>query len=59
VQRERGRALPLEDGGELWISAHPSYLLRLKDEGRQIEEQRFAADLAAVADRLEEVSEGR
>lgn len=59
VQRERGRALPLDDGGELWISAHPSYLLRLKDEGREIEEHRFASDLAAVANRLTQVKKER
>jgi DNA polymerase len=57
VQRERGRAHPLESGSELWISAHPSYLLRLRDEGRATEEKRFAADLAAVAERLTEVSQ--
>jgi DNA polymerase len=56
VQRERGRPHPLEDRSELWISVHPSYLLRLKDEGRAAEEGRFAADLAAVADRLAELS---
>jgi DNA polymerase len=56
IGRERGRAHALEGGGEAWISAHPSYLLRLKDEGRDTEEARFAADLAAVAERLQEIA---
>lgn len=52
IQRERGRAHELADGGELWITAHPSYLLRLRDEGRETETRKFAHDLKLVADRL-------
>ncbi|MBC2668547.1 UdgX family uracil-DNA binding protein [Novosphingobium piscinae] len=52
VQRERGQPLALDDGSELWITTHPSYLLRLPEESRAAEEQRFAADLRAVAQRL-------
>lgn len=52
VQRERGRALELDDGSELWITTHPSYLLRLPEEARAGEERRFAEDLAALAARL-------
>lgn len=52
INRERGEARPLADGAELWITAHPSYLLRLRDDAREAEERRFAADLAAVAERL-------
>lgn len=52
VQRERGRAIALEDGSELWITVHPSYLLRLPPESRGGEEQRFAADLRGAFDRL-------
>lgn len=51
VQKERGRAHALGEA-ELWITTHPSYLLRLEDGGRATEEARFAADLAAVAARL-------
>ena len=58
VQKERGRPHTLEDGAELWISVHPSYLLRLRDEGRATEERRFAADLRKVAGRLAELSQG-
>lgn len=56
VQRERGQGRALADGSELWITVHPSYLLRLRDEGREKEKARFAADLAVVAERLGEIS---
>jgi len=52
VNRERGRAIPLEDGAELWITAHPSYLLRLEGAARAQQAARFAADLAMVRERL-------
>lgn len=57
VQKARGAALALADGAELWVSTHPSYLLRLRDEGRALEEERFAADLRKVAGRLAELAE--
>jgi len=44
VQKVRGEPMALDDGSELWITTHPSYLLRLQDEGRALEEERFAAD---------------
>ena len=56
VQKERSRPLGLADGGELWIAPHPSYLLRLRGEGRALEERRFAADLRKVAGRLVELA---
>lgn len=57
VQKARGAPLALEDGAELWVSTHPSYLLRLRDEGRALEEERFAADLRKVAGRLEKLAD--
>jgi uracil-DNA glycosylase len=53
----RGRPHPLDDVGELWVTVHPSYLLRLKDEKKRQEERMFAADIAAVAERLSELAE--
>lgn len=53
VQRMRGQAIGLEDGSELWITTHPSYLLRLGEGAREAEEARFASDLAAVAQACE------
>ncbi|MBW8784267.1 MAG: UdgX family uracil-DNA binding protein [Novosphingobium sp.] len=56
IQKERGRPHPLAGGPEVWVTAHPSYLLRLKDEGRRTEEQRFAADLRKLAARMAELA---
>lgn len=56
VQRVRGEAIMLEDEAELWITTHPPYLLRLKDDARELEEQRFAADLGRLAARLRDLA---
>jgi DNA polymerase len=58
ISRARGMPHPLEDDSELWVSVHPSYLLRLKDEMKERQERMFRADLAAVAKRLVELGEG-
>ena len=44
-------------GSELWVTAHPSYLLRLQNEPKIEQERLFHADLAAVAERLAELAE--
>ncbi|UIP05914.1 UdgX family uracil-DNA binding protein [Erythrobacter sp. SDW2] len=56
ISRVRGAPMALEDGSELWVTAHPSYLLRL--DGAAAEEQAalFARDLAAVKARLAELA---
>lgn len=56
IARERGRPHALDDGSELWITAHPSYLLRLDGPAQEEQERLFAADLAAVAGRLAELA---
>ena len=56
ISKMRGMPHSLEDGGELWVTAHPSYLLRLKDEMKERQERLFQADLSAVADRLAELA---
>ncbi|NJS13364.1 MAG: UdgX family uracil-DNA binding protein [Sphingopyxis sp.] len=53
INRERGQPQTLADGTTLWLTAHPSYLLRLPEDRRADEEQRFAADLSAVAASLD------
>ena len=58
VQKVRGAPQRLEDGSELWITTHPSYLLRLENTARAAEEARFAEDLRRVAARLAEVAGG-
>lgn len=52
VNHQRGRAILLDDGGELWVTVHPSYLLRLGGDARAAQAALFAADLAAVQARL-------
>ncbi|VVS98641.1 DNA polymerase [Sphingomonas sp. EC-HK361] len=50
IGRERGRAMQLPEGGEAWITVHPSYLLRLPDEAQKVEEfARFVEDLKLAA----------
>ena len=56
ITKARGHAHPLPEGRELWVTAHPSYLLRLKDEPKEQQERLFRADLAAVAERLAELA---
>ncbi len=55
VAQERGRSLTLPDGGEGWVTVHPSYLLRRCD--RQEAERQFSLfvqDLRAAASRVGE-----
>lgn len=52
IRKERGRALALPDGGEAWITVHPSYLLRLPDrEVAALEYARFVEDLRRAGER--------
>ena len=55
IGKMRGAPYPLEGGGELWVTAHPSYLLRLDGPAREEQGRLFDADLAAVKERLEEL----
>ena len=52
IGKARGHPHPLDGGGELWVTVHPSYLLRLRDAVKDEQERLFQADLAAVAGRL-------
>ncbi|WP_379550170.1 UdgX family uracil-DNA binding protein [Qipengyuania sp. DGS5-3] len=56
VKQVRGAPITLQDGSELWVTVHPSYLLRLDGDARAEQEALFAADLAAVKSRLAEVA---
>lgn len=56
ISKARGEPIPLEDGSELWVTAHPSYLLRLEGEAREKQAALFDADLAAVRERLDELA---
>ncbi len=56
VGRERGRGIALDDGAELWVTVHPSYLLRLDGAAREEQTALFTADLMAVKERLGELA---
>ncbi len=59
IARARGHPHTLPDGSELWITVHPSYLLRLPDPAAAAAEfDRFVADLVAVRSRLAALSDG-
>ncbi len=56
ISGTRGRALTLEDGGECWVTVHPSYLLRIVDVGQAAGEYaRFVEDLRTVGKRVAEL----
>ncbi len=57
ISKARGEPMVLDDGSELWVTAHPSYLLRLSGDAKAEQERLFAADLAAVKERLAELME--
>lgn len=53
IGKERGRALALPEGGEAWITVHPSYLLRLPDRAAAEQEYgRFVEDLRRAGERV-------
>ena len=51
----RGRAHKLYDGGECWVTVHPSFLLRVRDN-REQEYDNFVRDLVQIRKRLEKVA---
>ena len=54
ISGTRGVSHPLEDGGEGWVTVHPSFLLRMPDrEAAEVEFARFVDDLKRVRKRAE------
>lgn len=54
ISRMRGQPIALEDGSVLFITNHPSYLLRIPDpETKARERAKFEADLALVRSHIE------
>ena len=50
-QGARRAADSLADGGEGWVTVHPSFLLRLPDEEARLSERaRFVADLKRIGE---------
>lgn len=59
ISRIRGTPLKLEDGGECWVTVHPSFLLRIPEQERQHEEHAlFVRDLKRIKTRAEELAIG-
>jgi len=57
ISKMRGEPIELEDGSVLYITNHPSYLLRIPDaEGRARERAKFVADLELVRDHMERLA---
>jgi len=46
----RGSAQTLPEGGEVWVTVHPSFLLRVRDD-RDAEYARFVEDLHRIGER--------
>jgi len=53
IGRECGDAIALPDNTRLWLTMHPSYLLRLDAAARQREEERFQTHLKALGKELD------
>jgi DNA polymerase len=52
ISRVRGAPLPLDDGGECWVTVHPSFLLRIPEPDQKREERaKFVDDLRRIRDR--------
>jgi len=50
IGRERGKPIPIGEGETGWVTVHPSYLLRIRDEADAKEAfARFVDDLAMAA----------
>jgi DNA polymerase len=51
ISSVRGQPHPLPGGGEAWVTVHPSFLLRVRDN-RDEEYARFVQDLRTIGDRV-------
>ncbi len=57
ISGTRGRPVTLADGGECWVTIHPSYLLRLQDKAQAEDEfARFVEDLKRANERITELA---
>jgi DNA polymerase len=55
ITRERGRPITLTEGQTVFVTVHPSFLLRVPDEDAKAREFRaFVADLRTIAGLLED-----
>jgi DNA polymerase len=51
ISAMRGRPHPLAEGGEAWVTVHPSFLLRVRDN-KEAEYERFVEDLRTIGKRV-------
>lgn len=57
ISRVRGSPIKAADGSEVWVTVHPSFLLRIPDEERKREERAlFVRDLKRIRVRAEDYS---
>ena len=57
IGKTRGAPMTLKDGGECWITVHPSFLLRIPEPDRKEEEYaRFVSDLKLIGERVAELT---
>jgi DNA polymerase len=54
VSALRGKGHKLDTGGEAWVTVHPSFLLRVRDD-REAEYARFVEDLRRIGARGKEL----
>ena len=55
----RGKVTILDDGTPMWVTVHPSFLLRMPDrELAKLERRRFEEDLRAAHQYLESLVQG-
>jgi DNA polymerase len=53
----RGAPLTGDDGSEIWVTVHPSFLLRIPEEDRRREERvLFVRDLKRIKERVAELA---
>jgi uracil-DNA glycosylase len=52
IEANRGRVLPYDDDAALLITIHPSALLRIPNESKQVAYRRFVADLKVASSHL-------
>jgi DNA polymerase len=49
IEANRGRVMPFHGGMQILVTVHPSYLLRVPDEAREVSYARFVQDLQHAA----------
>jgi uracil-DNA glycosylase len=54
ISKSRGRLINFRDGVDGFVTVHPSYILRLRDEAKDAEYHQLVADFRCVADLVPE-----